>query len=153
MQESMVIGYGSRRLQWVIVAGCLGLAVCFVLIHFRIGALIPLVFALLCSIVPETRVGAGGKVIERQWRLLGVLPLWRTKLSVSEFRSVFLDWYEGPEPDWRVWKVGLQRSSGSKVIVSYFNVGPGCACPTATSIAKRLADAAGLPLNHEDTSR
>jgi len=57
----IVVSYGPRRVQWLVVCGCALLAAVFFASGFRSGAIIPLVFALFCSFSPETYVlpGAG----------------------------------------------------------------------------------------------
>jgi hypothetical protein len=92
-----------------------------------------------------TRVEPDSRRLVRQWRLLGLIPLWTKQEDLDAFEAVTrrrCPNRRGPETEWVV----LVRKSGGFVWIRYFQVSPQAACPAAKAAAERLSEATGLPV-------
>lgn len=58
----------------------------------------------------------------------------------------------GEEGAGRSWKVGLERASGKRVYVNYFNARANVTCEKAKQFAVELSELTGLPLSPEITA-
>jgi len=105
------------------------------------------VFSLLPS---DTIFDRDRRDIERRWSLFGVIPIFRRRLFLGEFRRVCWRHLPGIEPgDWHTWMVGLERNSGRPVYLNYFYVTRDGTCHEAQQFAMELSKLTGLPLNDD----
>ena len=153
-----IVHYGRWRTR--LLSGTVALAVA-VLLWFGgepgfgrwIGMVLLGVVGLLCLLPSETRFDSAKRLIERRWRFLGVLTVFRRHLPLAQFRQVCWQsvgsWDESSACNLYAWKVGLERISGRRVYVSYFNAPAGRVCEEAKEFAIELSKLTGLPLSHE----
>jgi len=91
-------------------------------------------------------VDTEGRTLDRRWRWLGRVPLWRRKDELASFEAVSRrrcsDRGQGTD-----WVVLVRKKSQSFVSISYFRVAHGSSCPAAKAEAERLAEVTGLPLS------
>jgi len=100
---------------------------------------------LLGMIEGTARVDAESRRLVRQWRLLGLIPLWTKQDDLDEFEAVTrrrCPNRKGPETEWVV----LVRKSGGFVWIRYFQVNRLATCQAAKEAAGRLSEVTGLPV-------
>ncbi len=118
-----------------------------------IGVALLSVLAVLCLLPSETRFDSAKRAVERRWKLLGVLTVFRRRLPLAQFRQICWQsvgsWDESGTSNMHVWKVGLERVSGRRVFISYFNAPAGQVCAEAKEFALELSKLTGLPLSLE----
>jgi len=153
-----VVHYGRWRNRFIFASVALGLAV---FLWFKgepgfgrwIGIVLLGVVAALCLVPSETRFDSASRVIERRWKFLVVLTVFRRRLPFARFRRVCWQsvgsWDQSSACNLYAWKVGLERISGRRVYVSYFNAPAGRVCEEAKQFAIELSKLTGLPLSHE----
>ena len=82
--------------------------------------------------------------------LLGLLTIRRRQWPLAEFRQICWQsvgsWEEGAGC---AWKVGLERSSGQRLFLSFFDARPNCRSAEAKQFALELSKLTGLPLSDE----
>ncbi len=154
----MVVHYGRWRNR--LLSGTVALAIA-VLLWFEgepgFGRWIGMVFlgvvGVLCLLPSETRFDSANRVIERRWKLLGLLTVFRRCLPLAQFRQVCWkavgSWDEAARSNLYAWKVGLERASGRRVYLNYFNAPATPVCEEARQFAIELSRLTGLPLSHE----
>ena len=107
---------------------------------------------LACLVASETRFDFTKLLVEHRWMLLGILTIRRRQWPLAEFRQICWrsvgSWEEGAG---RTWKVGLERTSGQRLFVSYFDSRSNVRCEEAKQFALELSKLTGLPLSHEIT--
>ena len=97
----------------------------------------------------DTHVDSDHPVVERRWRLLGVLTIFHRIESLGQFHQVcWLHSARGELGDWVIW-VGLERISGSPLYVNYFTVTHARVLDEARRYAIELSKLTHLPLNAE----
>ncbi len=119
-----VVHYGRWRNRFL----CAGVALAFaVLLWFKgepgfprwIGIVLLGVVGGLCLLPSETRFDPAKRVIERRWKLLGVLTVFRRWLPLAQFRQVCWravgSWDENSSHNSYAWKVGLARIFHSRI--------------------------------------
>ena len=113
----------------------------------RIFSLIFALLALGLFVEQETRVDTITRTLCREGRLFGHFRVWLRRRSLSEFNAVEVRTCKDADGQATVF-VELLRPSGRPIAVQYLY---GQATSEARSIARRLAEATGLPV-HEDKS-
>jgi hypothetical protein len=111
------------------------------------------IVGVLCLLPSETCFDIVDGVLDRRWKLLGVLTVFRHRLPLSQFQQVCWQsvgsWDQSSFHNSYAWKVGLESISGRRVFVSYFNAPAGRVCEEAKQFALELSKLTGLPLSHE----
>jgi hypothetical protein len=106
-----------------------------------------------CLLPSETHFDSANRVIERRWRFLGLLTVFRRRLALAQFRQVCWkavgSWDEAARSNLYAWKVGLESASGRRVYLNYFNAPATPVCEEARQFAIELSKLTGLPLSHE----
>lgn len=140
----------SRSIYWFIcaVAVVFGVVALFVStrivdgrwMSFGLGALLTVV-GLCMFIRPETVVESDARIVRRNLRLFGRFQIWTRQFTLSDFVAVEVEHVRRSggfnDPDsFFVW---LQRRTGRKLLISYFEADSTRACRTAEELAHRLA--------------
>ena len=115
---------------------------------FGLASLGPI--GLFCFIMSETRFDSTRRVVEHRRTFLGILTLRRRQWPLAEFRQI--GWRSVgslEEGAGRTWKVALERSSGQRLVVNYFDVSRNCTNEDARQFAVELSKLTGLPLSDE----
>ncbi len=153
-----VVHYGRWRTRLLSGAGALAFAVLLWLGgEPGPGRWVAIVFlsmvGVLCLLPSETRLNSAHRVIERRWKLLGCLTVFRRRLPLAQFRQVCWkaagSWDGTARSNLYAWKVGLERASGGRVYVTYFNAPATPVCEEARQFAIELSKLTGLPLSPE----
>lgn len=157
--RAAIVRYGRWRNQFIVAPVAVLLSVFF----WRCGehttgfwvCMVFLSALAVFSVIPsETVLDPERRYLERQWSLFGVLPVFRRRLSLGQFRQVCWRRYvTGESGDWRTWMVGLERNSARPLYISYFNVTHDDVCPEAQKFAVKLSELTGLPLSEEIRKR
>jgi hypothetical protein len=100
---------------------------------------------LFCLTFGNTQFQAAPPRVFRQWRFLGLFPVWRREYSLDIFTGVQCRRRRGPEDS--IWTVGLLEPSGRFLPVQWFYSGSiDGPCPEANGYALSLAEITRLPL-------
>ena len=100
---------------------------------------------LLGMIEGTARVEPECRRLVRQWRLLGLIPVWTKKDDLDAFEAVTrrrCPNRKGPETEW----VAMVRKSGGFVWIRYFQVNRLATGQAAKGAAERLSEVTGLPM-------
>jgi len=105
---------------------------------------------LACLVASETRFDSTKLLVEHRWMLLGILTIRRRQWPLVEFRQICWQSVGSfEEGDGCTWKVGLERASGRRVFVNYFDTGRSRERDAAKRFAVELSKLTGLPLSNE----
>jgi hypothetical protein len=114
-----------------------------------VAAVIWLSFAFLvvlfCLTFGDTQFQAAPPRVFRQWKFLGLIPVWRRDYSLDTFTGIQRRHRRGPDDG--IWTVGFVGASGGFLAVQWFYSGSSDGpCPEANVYALQLAEITGLPL-------
>jgi hypothetical protein len=154
--NAAIVRYGRWRNQFMIAPVAVTLAAFFWYndVERSLGFWIAMVFfgaLTVFSVLPsDTIFDPDRRDIERRWSLFGIVPVFRRRLSLGQFRQICWRCVAGVQPhDWHTWMVGFERVSGRPVYVSYFSVTHDGVCGEARLFAIELSKLTGLPLSDE----
>jgi hypothetical protein len=150
------IRYGPWWVKFVVAAIASWLTIFFAIHHsprnpgwwFAMAFTVSLtLFGILPS---QTEFDIDGRMIQRRWKLLGLVTVFRRRQAMREFRQVCWVRVPGCEPrDLDSWMVGFERNSGRRVFVNYFQATEGSPPEEARHFAIMLSQMTGLPLSTE----
>jgi hypothetical protein len=156
--KPMVVHYGRWRIRFLFA----GVALAFMFslwlkgepgIGRWVGIVLLEVMGVLCLLPSETCVDLAKRVLERRWKFLGLLTVYRRRLPLAQFQQICWQsvgsWDESSPNNSCAWKVGLESFSGRRLFVSYFNAPAGRVCEEAKQFAIELSRLTGLPLSHD----
>ena len=105
----------------------------------------------LIGLLPgDAQFDSANRVVERRWKLIGFLTIFRRRLPLSHFCRIC--WHQSggvQKGDWITWRVGLERISGRAVYLNYFHVLGDGVCWEAVRFAIELSKLTGLPLSDD----
>ena len=108
------------------------------------------VFASFClATEQQTHIENAVGTVTREGRLFGVILVWRTRRSLTDFCAVTFQRTHDPEGGDSVF-VGLQPKRGRFVAVRYFATSSGGRCDAAVDYACRLAGNTSLQVIREN---
>lgn len=153
--KSKVRHYGQRRSQlWIAV---LALAMAAFLWHTGddhsrgvwVGMLLLGLLAARALLFSDACFDLDHGVLDRRWKLLGVLTVFRRPVPLGQFHQVcWLQSARNEMGEWLIW-VGLERFSGSPVYVNCFTVSHQRIYEEAKQFAVELSKMTHLPLSPE----
>jgi hypothetical protein len=149
--SSVTLRYGRVGNQLLGLAAALGLSYFF----WRVGisgwpAGIWFSFAALvivfCLSFGSTEIQTAPLRVFRQWRFLGLIPVWRRHYAQDSFTGIQPRLKRGPLQEDSMWFVGLLERSGKFLALQWFYTGSNAPCAEANTFAVRLSQITGLPL-------
>lgn len=104
---------------------------------------------LWCLTFGDTEFQSVARRIQRTWKFLALVPLWRRRYSMDSFRAVQQRRHHFAEDDKVM--VGLVFLAGGFLTVQCFHVSQsGDACLEADALQSRIAEVSGLPVSNEN---
>jgi len=108
------------------------------------------VFVVVVLLFVTTSVDPDRRALVREWRFLGKILVWRSQHLWASYRSVTMQFYGERDDDRGFWIVALNKKSGGRFDVQYFNVDHREETAEPTRLAEELSRLTGLPFDVEE---